>query len=154
MQCITQILGTRLLILAPFSLASTRAVLHLMLLSVWYSHPPQNPSHWLHLFVLCLISERILCQCPVNMRNFPPLVAWHKIQSPRRLLNGLIGTNVFTTFTALARILAFPLGLEYMSFLASAHHFVPLTRTCLYPPLVLSMKRMVSLLSDPSLLMK
>ena len=154
MQCITQILRTRLLILAPFSLAPTRAVIHLMLLSVWYSHPPQNPSHWLHLFMLHLISKRILCNCPVNMRTSPPLVPWRRIQSPRQLIHSPIGKDVFTTFTALARILASPLGLGYMRFLASAHHFLPLTWTCLHPPLVLSIKRMVSLLSDPSLVMK
>ena len=153
MQCITQILGTRLLILAPFSLASTRASLHLMLWSVWYSHPSQKPSHWLRFFMLRLIIKSVLCNCPVNMRTSPPPVAWRQIQSPRRLLNGPIGTNVFTTFTTLARILASPLGLGYMRFLASAHHFVPLTRTCFHPPLVLSMKWMVSLLSHPYLLM-
>ena len=44
-------------------------------------------------------------------------------------------------------------GLGYMRFLASAHHFVPITQTCFHQSLVLSMKLMVSLLSDPYLLM-
>ena len=123
MTCTTQILGTRFLILAPYSLASTRAAPCLMLQSVWYSHPSQKPSHWLRFFMLRLIIKSVLCNCPVNMRTSPPPVAWRQIQSPRRLLNGPIGTNVFTTFTTLARILASPLGLGYMSFLASAHHF-------------------------------
>ena len=131
-----------------------RVALRLMLHSVWSSHPPQNPSHWLHLFMLHLIGGIMLCQCTATMRKNPPLVALRRIQSPRRLLHGPIGIYVFKTFTALARILASLLGLGCMRFLASDHHFVPITQTCLHPPLVLSMKRMVSLLSDPYLLMK
>ena len=150
----THILETRLPILAPYSLAYTSSALRLMLRSVWSYHPSQNPTDWIHLFMIRLIGDSMLCQCPATIRNSPPLVALCQNQSPQRLLHGHIGTNVFTTFTALERILASLLGLGYMSFLASAHHFVPLTQTCLYPPLVFSMKRMVSLLSNPYLLMK
>ena len=112
MTCTNQILGTRLPITAPSSLESTWASPRLMLRSVWSSHLPQNPSHWLHLFMLRLISESMLCQCPATMSTSPPLVAWSRIQSPQRILHGPIGPNVFTTFTALARILASPLGLD------------------------------------------
>ena len=153
MTCTTQILRTQLPILATSSLASRRAELRLMLRSVWYSDPSQNPRHWIYLFLLRLISESMLCQCTATMRTYPPLFDWGRIQSPRRLLHNPIRPNLFTTFTDMERILASSLGLGYMSFMASAHHFVPLTRTCFHPPLILSMKRMVSILSDPSLLM-
>ena len=140
-------------ILAPSSLEHTRAALSLMLRSMWSSHPSQNPSHWLHLFMLRLISKISLCQCPTTMRTSPPLFDWGRIRSPRRLLHDPIRPNVFTKFTYMEIILASPLGLGYMSFMASDHHFVPLTRMCFHPPLMLSMKQMVSLLSEPSLLM-
>ena len=154
MTCTTQILGTQYPMLASSSFVSTRAALRFTLWSMWSSHPSQNPSHLLHFFMLCLIGKSMLCKCPATMTASPSLVALRRINSPQRLLHGSIGTNLFITFTALARILASPLGLGYMNFLTSLKKFVPLTRTCLHPYLVFIMKRMVSLLSDPYLHMK
>ena len=154
MTCTTYILGTQLSILAPSSLLFTRAAPCLMLQSVCSSHPSQKPSHWIHLFMLLLISGSILCQCVATMRTYTHMVSCCWIQSPCWILHGPIRTNVFTTFIDLARFFASLLGMGYMIFLEYVHRFVPLNRTGLHPNLVLSMKRMVSLLSDPYLHMK
>ena len=116
MTCTTQILGTEFPILAPSSLTSTRSTLHFTLRSVWSSHPSRNPSHLIIFFMLHLIGNSMLCQCTTTIRTFIPLVVLRRIQSPQKLLHGPIGTNVFITFNALARILASPLGWGIQAF--------------------------------------